>query len=70
MSVTEEPRAKTSGDGREEQENVGRIEEIQGVVIEAVFPERLPEIYHAIRVRRVTEGVLGRAGVRVGYGKA
>src|SRR5436305_894631 len=52
MSVTEEPRAKTSGDGREEQENVGRIEEIQGVVIEAVFPERLPEIYHAIRVRR------------------
>src|SRR3954451_8212059 len=32
--------------------NVGRIEEIQGVVIEAVFPERLPEINSAIVVRR------------------
>jgi F-type H+/Na+-transporting ATPase subunit beta len=33
-------------------ENVGRIEEVQGVVIEAVFPDKLPEIYHAIKVRR------------------
>ena len=32
--------------------NVGRIEEIQGVVIEAVFPDRLPEINHAITVGR------------------
>src|ERR1700722_15270208 len=32
--------------------NVGRIEEIQGVVIEAVFPEKLPEINHAITVAR------------------
>src|SRR5262249_44730753 len=32
--------------------NVGRIEEIQGVVIEAVFPDRLPEINHAITVER------------------
>src|SRR5580704_13576258 len=32
--------------------NVGRIEEIQGVVIEAVFPDRLPEINHAITVAR------------------
>jgi F-type H+/Na+-transporting ATPase subunit beta len=32
--------------------NVGRIEEIQGVVIEAVFPDKLPEINHAITVRR------------------
>jgi F-type H+-transporting ATPase subunit beta len=30
--------------------NVGRIEEIQGVVIEAVFPEKLPEINNAITV--------------------
>ncbi len=35
-----------------ERRNVGRIEEIQGVVIEAVFPERLPEINHAITVAR------------------
>ena len=33
-------------------ENVGRIEAIEGVVIEAVFPEKLPEINHAIKVRR------------------
>src|ERR1700689_5035323 len=32
--------------------NVGRIEAIQGVVIEAVFPDRLPEIYHAITIAR------------------
>src|SRR3981189_1137102 len=35
-----------------EQRNIGRIEEIQGVVIEAVFPDRLPEIYHAITIKR------------------
>src|ERR1700751_1047594 len=33
-------------------ENVGRVEEIQGVVIEVVFPDKLPEIYHAIKIRR------------------
>jgi F-type H+-transporting ATPase subunit beta len=47
---TEEEREGTSSDGRGE--NVGRIEEIQGVVIEAVFPEKLPEINHAIKVKR------------------
>ncbi|MGZ6642826.1 MAG: F0F1 ATP synthase subunit beta [Solirubrobacteraceae bacterium] len=31
--------------------NVGRIEEIQGVVIEAVFPDELPEINSAITVQ-------------------
>ena len=36
----------------ESQRNVGRIEEIQGVVIEAVFPDKLPEINHAIIVKR------------------
>ncbi|MHB1467649.1 MAG: F0F1 ATP synthase subunit beta [Solirubrobacteraceae bacterium] len=43
--------ASSNGDGDGER-NVGRIEEIQGVVIEAVFPERLPEINHAITVAR------------------
>jgi F-type H+/Na+-transporting ATPase subunit beta len=38
--------------------NVGRIEEIQGVVIEAVFPETLPEINHAITIDRGEQGVL------------
>src|SRR6476660_7788909 len=32
--------------------NTGRIEEIQGVVIEAVFPDELPEIYSAITIDR------------------
>ncbi len=38
--------------------NVGRIEEIQGVVIEAVFPDELPEINHAITIDRGEDGVL------------
>jgi F-type H+/Na+-transporting ATPase subunit beta len=38
--------------------NVGRIEEIQGVVIEAVFPGELPEINYAITVDRGDEGIL------------
>jgi F-type H+/Na+-transporting ATPase subunit beta len=38
--------------------NVGRIEEIQGVVIEAVFPGELPEINYAITVDRGDAGVL------------
>src|SRR5215210_4764602 len=45
---TEEKREETGGDGR----NVGRIEEIQGVVIEAVFPDELPEIYSALEIDR------------------
>jgi F-type H+-transporting ATPase subunit beta len=44
--------ATRSADGGASERNVGRIEEIQGVVIEAVFPDRLPEIYHAITVAR------------------
>jgi F-type H+-transporting ATPase subunit beta len=36
--------------------NVGRIEEIQGVVIEAVFPDELPEINSAIIVRHEPTG--------------
>ncbi len=39
-----------------EKKNVGRIEEIQGVVIEAVFPDELPEIYSAITIDRGSEG--------------
>ncbi len=51
MSVTEETPA-TAGGGEENKKNVGRIEEIQGVVIEAVFPDKLPEINHAVLVPR------------------
>ncbi|MEA2382973.1 MAG: F-type H+/Na+-transporting ATPase subunit beta [Solirubrobacteraceae bacterium] len=37
---------------RDDDRNVGRIEEIQGVVIEAVFPDELPEINHALLIIR------------------
>jgi F-type H+-transporting ATPase subunit beta len=40
-------------------ENIGRIEAIQGVVIDAVFPDALPEINHAINVRRPEGSVEG-----------
>src|SRR6266487_4161522 len=36
--------------------NKGRIEEIQGVVIEAVFPDTLPEINHAITIAKPDTG--------------
>src|SRR6266571_8901660 len=48
MAATAEE--KTSKESKKQ--NVGRIEEIQGVVIEAVFPDQLPEINHAIVVER------------------
>jgi F-type H+/Na+-transporting ATPase subunit beta len=50
-TATEQTRASQVNGGAG-QRNVGRIEEIQGVVIEAVFPERLPEINHAITIVR------------------
>jgi F-type H+/Na+-transporting ATPase subunit beta len=49
MAATTE--TQTEG-GRRDGENVGRIEEIQGVVIEAVFPDELPEINTALVIRR------------------
>jgi F-type H+/Na+-transporting ATPase subunit beta len=51
MSVAEKQRSEAAK-GEPEKRNIGRIEEIQGVVIEAVFPDKLPEINHAIAVRR------------------
>src|SRR2546422_10240240 len=38
--------------------NAGRIEEIQGVVIDAVFPDARPEINHAATIQRGDDGVL------------
>ena len=31
--------------------NIGRIEEIQGVVVDVVFPDKLPEIYSAVEIQ-------------------
>jgi F-type H+-transporting ATPase subunit beta len=50
--ATEPTSAQPSGNGDAAKPNVGRIEEIQGVVIEAVFTERLPEINHALTIAR------------------
>ncbi|HEV7846326.1 MAG TPA: hypothetical protein VGO83_08735, partial [Thermoleophilaceae bacterium] len=51
-AATQTDEKKTNGD-----ENVGRIEEIQGVVVEAVFPgDHLPEIYNALEVELDAEG--------------
>ena len=36
--------------------NTGRIVEIKGVVLDAVFPDRLPEIYHALRIEVPADG--------------
>jgi F-type H+-transporting ATPase subunit beta len=47
MAATAEPQQETQEDGK----NVGRIEEIQGVVIEAVFPDELPPINNAITIQ-------------------
>src|SRR5919197_9433 len=38
--------AEQNGNGK----NIGRIEEIQSVVLECLFPDRLPEIYNAIEI--------------------
>jgi F-type H+-transporting ATPase subunit beta len=51
MSATAESSEDRQEQGTDKQ-NVGRVEEIQGVVIEAVFPEELPEINYALRIKR------------------
>ena len=38
--------AESNGNGAEQ--NIGRVEQVTGVVIDAVFPDGLPEIYSAI----------------------
>ncbi len=55
-----EEREAEKGEGSESRQNTGRVEEIQGVVIEAVFPDKLPEINYAVTVKRAgeDEGVL------------
>jgi F-type H+-transporting ATPase subunit beta len=48
--------ATTETSTSESQRNTGTIEEIQGVVIEAVFPDKLPNINNAILVKRPEAG--------------
>jgi len=58
-STTENEQSESEQEERQEDENdgddgsnVGRLAEIQGVVVEAVFPGDLPEINHAITIAR------------------
>ena len=52
----EEGRASADSDGSNGQ-NIGRIDEIQGVVLEVVFPDKLPEINNALTIKRVDQNV-------------
>jgi F-type H+/Na+-transporting ATPase subunit beta len=52
ITATESNGSPQASDAAATSRNVGRIDEIQGVVIEATFPDRLPEINHAITVAR------------------
>src|ERR671939_431705 len=47
-------------------QNVGTVEEIQGVVIEVAFPEELPEIYNALEIELEQYGE--EEGVSAGTG--
>jgi len=38
--------AESNGNGS----NVGRVEQVTGVVIDAVFPDELPEIFSAVTI--------------------
>ena len=49
-ATTSEQKQEERGNGSGGGTNAGRVEEIQGVVIEAVFPDELPEIYNALEI--------------------
>jgi F-type H+/Na+-transporting ATPase subunit beta len=50
----EQRESQNGGDARGG--NVGRVEEVAGVVIEAVFPDELPEIYTALEIDMPGDG--------------
>ncbi len=58
--------AATQGPEQATKQNVGRIEEIQGVVIEAVFPDELPEINNAIVIERQGDNPEEAEGISAG----
>ena len=46
--------SKENGEG--EETNVGTIEQVTGVVVDALFPDQLPEIYSALKIKVPEEG--------------
>src|SRR5580693_5054338 len=68
-SIATKPTTEESNAASDGTLNVGRIEEIQGVVLDVVFPDKLPEINHAITIARPpaaadeeAEGISAEAG--------
>src|SRR3984957_20419896 len=68
-SIATKPTTSSRSSAKTGERNVGRIEEIQGVVLDVVFPDNLPEINHAITgARRAAadaeeaEGISAEAG--------
>ncbi|HEX8647534.1 MAG TPA: F0F1 ATP synthase subunit beta [Thermoleophilaceae bacterium] len=53
MEATTSTEQQSSGSNGQ---NIGRVEEIQGVVIEVAFPDELPEIYNALEIDLETYG--------------
>ncbi|HEY2632190.1 MAG TPA: hypothetical protein VGI26_07415, partial [Solirubrobacteraceae bacterium] len=51
-SIATKPTTQDAPAAKAGTRNVGRIEEIQGVVLDVVFPDKLPEINHAITIAR------------------
>src|SRR6202171_3749227 len=51
-SIATKPTTEVSTDTQAGARNVGRIEEIQGVFLDVVFPDKLPKINHAITIAR------------------
>ena len=51
----EQEQEERSQNGDREQ-NVGTIEEVQGVVVEAVFPDKIPDINHALELDMESDG--------------
>src|SRR5437764_3457680 len=47
-------------------QNVGKLLEIKGVVIDAVFPDRLPEIYTALRIPREGDDLIAEVQQHLG----
>jgi F-type H+/Na+-transporting ATPase subunit beta len=60
---TVEPKNETAAAGRNgAPTSVGKVVEIKGVVVDAVFPENLPAIYSALRIDRPEEDGGGGGG--------
>ena len=56
-----------NGNGNGAGQNIGRVEQVTGVVVDAVFPEGLPEIYSAIVIETSGVGAEDRVDNHSGY---